>query len=246
MIVAINERKLVLAVDGGQSSTLALLAHVDGTIIAYGRGGPSNHYNEPGGPDRLDSALRDSTGEALKSAMLSADSVRHVCLGMTGSHPEARVVGQMLFPSANVQLYHDAMTALVGASVSQPGVIVIAGTGAVAYGRLDNGGEARSSGWGYLMGDEGSGYWIGMEAMRAACKASDGRGEPTELVGRIPEHLQVHDLRALHRKVYAQDVSRSAIASVATITTGAARNGDSVAIRLLMQAGQELAFAALA
>jgi N-acetylglucosamine kinase-like BadF-type ATPase len=236
----------VLAVDGGQSSTLALLASVDGTITAYGRGGPSNHYHEPGGHQRLESALRDSTEEALKSAGQSAKSVSHVCLGMTGAHPQARVIAQLLFPTANVQLYHDAVTALAGASIAQPGVVVIAGTGVVAYGRLASGDEARSSGWGYLIGDEGSGYWIGIEAIRAACKASDGRGESTDLVERITEHLQVPDLRALHRQLYAHEVSRRAIASLSAVTTDAARAGDPVAIRLLQLAGRELAEAALA
>lgn len=242
----ISRGKFVLAVDGGQSSTLALLADLDGTILSSGRGGPSNHYNEPGGPKRLESALRNSTEEALKSAGQSAEAVIHICLGMTGSHPQALVIAQSLFPAANIQLNHDTVTALAGASVAQPGVVVIAGTGAVAYGRLDSGEEARSSGWGYIIGDEGSGYWIGVEAIRAACKASDGRGEPTTLVRRIPEHLQVHDLAALHRKLYAQEISRSAVAALAAITSDAAHAGDKVAIRLLQRAGQELAQAALA
>lgn len=241
-----SDRKYVLAVDGGQSSTLALLADLDGTIRGSGRGGPSNHYYEPGGPERLARALRDSTAAALNSAGCSATSVIQVCLGMTGAHPQAEVIAQSLFPSAGVQLYHDAVTALAGASVVQPGVIVIAGTGAVAYGRLDSGEEARSSGWGYLMGDEGSGYWIGVEAIRAACQASDGRGEPTALIQRIPEHLQVDDLRALHRQIYAHELSRSTIATLAAITAAAAQSGDAVAIRLLQRAGQELAQAAVA
>ena len=238
--------QLVLAIDGGQSSTLALLAKLDGTILAYGMGGPSNHYNEPGGPQRLESALRDSSSAALESAGQNLASVAYVCLGMSGSHPQIGVVARALFPSAYVHVYHDSVTALMGASVGQSGVVVVAGTGVVAYGRLENGEEARSSGWGYLMGDEGSAYWIGMEAIRAACRASDGRGEQTALIERIPDFLQVDDLRALHRKMYAQEISRSAIASLAAVISDAAQSGDTGAIRLLQQAGQELAQAALA
>jgi N-acetylglucosamine kinase-like BadF-type ATPase len=165
---------------------------------------------------------------------------------MTGTHPQARVIAQALFPGADVQLYHDSVTALAGASLAQPGVVVIAGTGVIAYGRLDTGEEARSSGWGYLMGDEGSGYWIGIEAIRAACKASDGRGDPTTLLQKIPEYMQVADLRELHRKLYAQEISRAAVASLAAVTANAARDGDAVAVRLLQRAGEELAQAALA
>jgi N-acetylglucosamine kinase-like BadF-type ATPase len=246
MTIAKSTQKFVLAVDGGQSSTLALLAALDGSIVAYGRGGPSNHYNEPGGPQRLESALRDSTGEALKSAGQNASTVTRVCLGMTGSHPQAGVIAQSLFPAAAIEQLHDSVTALAGASVAQPGVVVIAGTGVVAYGRLDSGEEARSSGWGYLIGDEGSGYWIGIEAMRAACKANDGRDEATALTHRILEALRVPDLAGLHRKLYAQEVSRSAIAALSAVTASAARDGDAVAVRLLQRAGQELAQAALA
>ena len=244
--MVLSQQKFVLAVDGGQSSTLALLADLNGTIIASGRGGPSNHYNEPGGPQRLESALRDSTGQAVKAAGLDPEGIAHVCLGMSGIHPQAQVIAQTLFPAASVELLHDAVTALAGASLAQPGVIVIAGTGAVAYGRLASGEEAQSGGWGYLIGDEGSGYWLGIEAMRAAVQASDGRGDPTTLVGRIPKHLHLPDLRALHRKLYAQEVSRSAVASLATVTADAARAGDAVAVQLLARAGQELAQAALA
>jgi N-acetylglucosamine kinase-like BadF-type ATPase len=225
---------------------LALLAELDGTIIASGRGGPSNHYNEPGGPQRLESALRTSTKEALEAAGQYSGSVIEVCLGMSGSHPQAQVIAQALFPTANIQLKHDAITALVGASEGKLGVVVIAGTGAVAYGQLDNGEEARSSGWGYIMGDEGSAYWIGIEAIRAACKARDGRDKSTTLVNRIPEYLQLQDLTDLHRKLYAQELSRSVVASLAKITADAAGAGDKLSIRLLERAGQELAQAALA
>ncbi|MEO8394742.1 MAG: hypothetical protein ABI700_17235, partial [Chloroflexota bacterium] len=87
-----SAQKFVLAVDGGQSSTLALLAGLDGTILASGRGGPSNHYNEPGGPQRLESALRDSTGQVVQAAGLSAEAITHVCLGMSGIHVQAQVI----------------------------------------------------------------------------------------------------------------------------------------------------------
>ncbi len=244
--MALAQQKFVLAVDGGQSSTLALLADLNGTILASGRGGPSNHYNEPGGPQRLESALRDSTGQAVQAAGLGVETIAQVCLGMSGIHPQAQIITQALFPAASVELLHDAVTALAGASVAQPGVIVISGTGAVAYGRLASGEAARSGGWGYLIGDEGSGYWIGIEAIRAACQASDGRGAPTSLVERILAHLQADDLAVLRVKIYGQEVSRGALASLATVTADAAHDGDQVAIQLLQRAGQELAQTALA
>ncbi len=241
-----SNRPLVLAVDGGQTSTLALLADYDGTSLAAGHGGPSNHYTEPGGPERLESALRYSAQEALALAGGRAADVTHGCLGMTGSFEQARIITQELFPAAQIDSLHDVITALAGASIAQPGVIVISGGGSIAYGRLDDGREARSSGWGYLLGDEGSGYWIGLEALRAAFRDFDGRGEATALTARIPARLGVADLLELHRKVYAHELSRGEIAGLAADVNEAARAGDAAAIALLARAGQELGAAALA
>ncbi len=241
-----SKRPLVLAVDGGQTSTLALLAAVDGTILSAGHGGPSNHYTEPGGPERLESALHHSTQEALQLAGQTADVVTHICLGMTGSFEPSRLITRGLFPAAHIQSLHDVITALAGASVAQPGVVVIAGGGSIAYGRLDDGREIRVGGWGYLLGEEGSGYWIGLEAIRLAFRAFDGRGEPTELLARVPAHLRVADLMELHRKVYAHEISRGDIASLSAVVTEAARAGDAVAVGVLAHAGRELGQAALA
>jgi glucosamine kinase len=244
-MAALSNRKYVLAVDGGQSSTLALACDDQGTILGTGHGGPANHYHEPGGPERLESAMRSSTEEALRVAHLTPDAISHICLGMTGSMEHAKHIVQTQFAGAAVESLHDVVTALVGASVAKPGVVVIAGTGAIAYGRLADGREARSGGWGYIMGDEGSGYWIGIEAIRAACKAEDGRGAATELVWRIPQRLAAPDLYELQRRVYANRVSRREIASLAQIVAEAAQNGDTVAQRLLLRGGEELAQAAL-
>lgn len=237
---------LVLAVDGGQSSTLALLCEHSGRILACGRGGAVSHIHAPGGYEQYVAAMRDSTSGALRAAGVDASAVGHICLGMTGAMDESRQIVAGLFPGAHVESHHDIITALAGASVGQPGVVVISGTGAIAYGQLADGRSAKSSGWGYLMGDEGSGYWLGVEAIRAACKASDGRGPATELVGRIPQHLRDADLMALHVRIYGQQVERKAIASLASVVGAAADAGDAVALGLLRRAGEELAGAALA
>ena len=246
MSAKVAGRNLLLAVDGGQSSTLALLCQPDGQILAVGHGGPANHIHEPGGPERLESALRNSTQSALAAAGLGADAVTHICLGMTGAMEQARAIVEALYPAAAVASYHDVFTALVGASLSKQGVIVISGTGAIAYGRLADGRDARSSGWGYTMGDEGGGYWLGIEAIRAACKAFDGRAEMTELVGRITRYFQVDNLFALWDLIYANQVPRDRIAGLAAVVAAAAQAGDSVAVALFHRAGRELAEAALA
>ncbi len=241
-----HDRIFALAIDGGQSSTLALVADDTGRILAAGRGGSVGHITEPGGRRQYEDALRDSAYAALSAAGLEPADVTHICLGMTGAMNESGEIVAALFPAAAVASYHDVITALAGASVARPGVVVISGTGAIAYGRLADGREARSSGWGYAIGDEGSGYWLGIEAMRAACKASDGRGAATALTERIPRHLHAVDMMDLHRRLYAQQIPRPDIASVAAVVGAAAADGDAVAQELLARAGAELALAALA
>lgn len=237
---------LLMAVDGGQSSTLALVATPSGTILGVGWGGPSNHIHEPGGVERLQSALRDSIASALRGAGCEPGRVQHICLGLSGVSPLAGDIAQALLPSAQILLHHDAVTALAGAAVGQPGVIVIAGTGAVAYGQLADGRSARSGGWGYIMGDEGSAYDIGCGALRAASQASDGRGPATRLLEDIPQHLHLADLHAVHRGVYSHQITRVQIAGLASIVGLAAQNGDFIAQELLHGAGQQLAISALA
>jgi N-acetylglucosamine kinase-like BadF-type ATPase len=238
--------ELVVAVDGGQSSTLALATTLSGHILGAGWGGPSNHIHEPGGVERLQSALQDSILAALQNAGSAPDAVRYICVGMSGVSQLAGDITQQLVPSAEVLVYHDAVTALAGASIGQPGVIVIAGTGSVAYGELVDGRSARAGGWGYIMGDEGSGYDIGCRALRAATRASDGRGASTALVERIPQHFGLADLRAVHRGIYSHQLARPQIASLASVVGVAAREGDRIAQELLQTAGRDLAIAALA
>jgi len=237
---------IVVALDGGQSATLALAADLNGVVLGSALAGASNHVDEPGGRERLEMAVTPGIRGALANAGRTAEQVVCACLGMTGAPGEARAIAARLLPAAQVEAHYDTVTALAGASLARPGVVVIAGTGAVAYGRLDDGREARAGGWGYLMGDEGSAYDLGIAALRAACRASDGRGDPTELVWRVPQALGQPDLTGVHRVVYSQTVTRSELARLAIVITDAARAGDAVACRLLDQAGHDLADAALA
>lgn len=238
--------ELVVAVDGGQSSTLALVATTAGQIIGAGFAGPSNHVTEPGGPERLRNAITQSIAEALSNAGKRAEQVVSLCLGMTGGAEMAFDMAQPLFPHARLQSYYDSVTALAGASLAQPGVVVIAGTGAVAYGRLADGREAKAGGWGYIMGDEGGGYDIGRCALMAASQSADGRSEPTRLLQSIPEYLGLTDLKAVHAAIYGGQITRPQIARLTVPVVAAAQAGDAVARRLLESAAHQLALSALA
>jgi N-acetylglucosamine kinase-like BadF-type ATPase len=240
-------QKFVIAVDGGQSSTLALIATLEGQIIGAGFAGPSNHVHEPGGVERLRKALYQSISECIRNAQQSTENIASLCLGMTGGAELAFDMVQPHFPQARLQSYDDSVTALAGASIAQSGVVVIAGTGAVAYGQLADGRSAKAGGWGYIMGDEGSGYDIGRSALVAASQAADGRSEqPTQLLHSIPAFFGIADLKAVHTAIYGGQITRPQIARLTVPVVAAAEAGDAVAKRLLDSAGQQLALSALA
>jgi N-acetylglucosamine kinase-like BadF-type ATPase len=121
---------------------------------------------------------------------------------------------------------------------------VIAGTGSIAYGRDNAGRGARAGGWGYVLGDEGSGYWLGRLALRAVLRAADGRGEATALTERLLAFYGVAKPRDLVREIYEGGTRPSAIAALAREVGAAADEGDGIAGHLVTVAAQELAAAA--
>jgi N-acetylglucosamine kinase-like BadF-type ATPase len=160
--------RLILGVDGGQTSTAALLATSEGEIVGVGAGGEANHIHEPGGMERMERSLRDAVSGAFAHAGISPLAVESACFGMTGGAEHVPPVAAKFLAARTLTAYHDVVTALAGASLAQAGVVVIAGTGAIAYGRADDGREAKADGWGYLMGDAGSAYDIGFQALPAS------------------------------------------------------------------------------
>jgi N-acetylglucosamine kinase-like BadF-type ATPase len=125
-----------------------------------------------------------------------------------------------------------------------PGIVVIAGTGSIAYGRNANLDAARSGGWGHIIGDEGSGYWIGREALSAVVRAVDGRGPVTRLADDVLAHFMIEDISGLPRIVYDRDLPRMSVAALGPIVQRASGLGDPVATGILERAAAELTLAA--
>jgi N-acetylglucosamine kinase-like BadF-type ATPase len=145
---------------------------------------------------------------------------------------------------SRVLVVNDALIALVAGAGDAPGIVVIAGTGSIVYGRNATFEAARAGGWGHMIGDEGSGYWIGREALAAVMRACDGRGPTTQLTADILSYLHVDDESRLPRIVYDREVPRMTVAALGPIVQHAAAYGDAVAIRILERAADELVLAA--
>ncbi|MGH9397615.1 MAG: N-acetylglucosamine kinase [Terriglobia bacterium] len=241
--------KFYLAVDGGQTTTKALLADAEGKILSRASAGPSNHTEEPGGPERLLRAIRTVISSLFDQAGIAgAESPEFAaaCFGMTGETRIKTRILQEIVQTPHLSVVHDSVNALAGAIAGQPGIIVIAGTGSVARGMDSQGRGMRAGGWGHLFGDEGSAYWVGREAVRAAARETDGWGEKAEITRLLYSRLGVSSAYELMEKYYSGQLSRDHLASLSVWVHEAAECGDMVSSNILQEAGRHLADAALA
>ena len=175
-----------------------------------------------------------------------------VCVGMAGvDRPDdfaaVRTVLERVFPSTpsgRLVIVNDALIALEAGAPGAAGSVLIAGTGSIAYGRDSQGRAARAGGWGYVLGDEGSGYWLGRQALRSVVRAADGRGASTSLTAPVLAHYGLSSPRELVRQMSGHGAKPSEVARLAPLVAAAADDGDPVAEHLVAVAAAELASAA--
>jgi N-acetylglucosamine kinase-like BadF-type ATPase len=230
-------------VDGGQSSTYALLGDGAGRVLGAGRGGPSNHVAASEGRAKFTGAILDCLSAACAEAGLDAASVRFSasCLGFSGGPADKESILREILRSDRIVVTHDALIALSGATAGEPGLIVIAGTGSIAFGRNASGRTARAGGWGYLFGDEGGGFYIARQALRAALQFEEGWGAPASLRERLLEATSANDINHLMHRFYTPEYPRPRVAAFAKLVDDAAESGDQTAIAILTDAAHELA-----
>jgi N-acetylglucosamine kinase len=233
----------VVGVDGGGTKTAGLLANLEGRVLAGETVGPTNYQIV--GQEGIQKEIPLLVDRLFASAGLPREELAGIALGLAGvgrpGEPET-VTGLVegLQLARQVVVDHDAMIALVGALGDQPGLIVIAGTGSIVLGRNARGQRVRVGGWGYLLGDEGSGFYIARQALVAVLRAFDGRDEKTDLTERILGHLGLQSPEELIPRIYRQGMSHTEMADLTPLVFGAAGEGDAVALRILSDAGREL------
>lgn len=239
--------RLLLAIDGGQTSTKALVARLDGTVIGAGRGSASDHFHIEGGIEKNRRAIHGAIEAALADAGVVAADVASIALGLTGCPPEGEprkpvydIVNEIVRPE-QIWIGADYITNLTGASAGGPGVVLVAGGGAISYGITADGREALAGGFGYLLGDEGSAFKIGVAAIRAASRAFDKRGEPTTLEQTVCDYFDIANIRQITRIVYKAGFQRDRISLLTPLVARAAEGGDRVAREILWEAGVSIA-----
>jgi N-acetylglucosamine kinase-like BadF-type ATPase len=234
----------VLGIDAGGSKTTCLLADTDGRVLGEGRSGGANLQAH--GELEIEKVLHAVIEQAVADRAILPKAL---CLGVAGvdrpdDHRVVSDIVRRLGYRANALVVNDALIALVAGCGDDPGVVLISGTGSIAYGVNAAGVAARAGGWGSVLGDEGSGYWIGRAALIAVMREADGRGPRTQLTPVMLDHFQLARVDGLVREVYEHPARRQAIAALGPLVDRARAEGDVVASEILRLAGEELARAA--
>jgi N-acetylmuramic acid 6-phosphate etherase len=244
-----------LGIDGGGTRTTAWLADETGKVLGRATAGPSNPLKV--GFDACHQeilraarqAMRVAPGFSPARAALkgSATKLQAVVLGLAGTdrppiHEKLLAWLRKAIPARKHLLTSDAAIALRAAIGDSPGIIVISGTGSIAFAKDERGEVLRSGGWGTLYDDAGSGYDLGRRAIVAALQDQDGRGQHTQLLARISKTLELKDIS----EVVLRPLEPHSIAALFPLVIEAAESLDLVAERLCAQAGRDLADLALA
>lgn len=232
-----------LGVDGGQSRTTALIGDERGRVLGFGCAGPANHAGAAEGRTKFITAMNACLEAACADAGLLAGNVRFasVCLGFSGGPQDKEAMLHSMIASDQITVTDDALIALTGALAAEPGLIAIAGTGSIAFGRNGNGRTARAGGWGYLFGDEGGAFWIVGQALRAALRMEEGWGPSTSLAPALLAATGTRDANHLLHRFYTPAFPRPRIAALASLIDEQAEKGDSIAREILIDAARQLA-----
>ena len=230
---------IFLGIDGGGSKTSCLIGD-ETSILGSGSAAGSNLVRV--GEAQARKALASAIRQACAVAHVATPQIQRVCVGLAGAaRPEIselvhRIVSELI--PGEVKVVGDMVIALEAAFGSGPGVIVIAGTGSIAYGRNAEGQTARAGGWGFAISDEGSGHWVGRVAVGAAIRAHDGAEGENTLEGLMKSWR----LETREQLVLAANATPPAdFAALFPAVLSLADAGDPIARDVLTQAGSELA-----
>jgi len=231
---------IFLGIDGGGTKTSCVIGD-ETSLLGAGTSGGSNviRVGERQARESLGAAIR----QACAAANVNPAQIQRTCAGVAGgARPEIdELVRRMLseFVSGQIEVVGDMVIAMEAAFGSGPGVIVIAGTGSIAYGRNSKGETARAGGWGFAISDEGSGHWIGRSAVAAAMRAYDK--QPSETADLLLDSImKAWSVDSREQLVLIANKSADFAALVPAVVF-AAEAGDATARNVLTQAGTELA-----
>ena len=234
----------VLGIDAGGTKTVCLLANELGEVLAQARASGANL--QVMGEFNVEKILHRVMEETVGEREITLDAI---CVGIAGvDRPgDAQTINDIMRRigrKTRTVVVNDALVALVAGAGEHAGVVIVAGTGSIAYGRDADGHAARAGGWGYLLGDEGGGFWIGRAALSAVVRQFDHRGPATLLTDLVLGQMHLSTPAEVIHAIYDRGLQRHAIAGLAGLVQRAMEAGDAVAGQILDRAASELAAAA--
>ena len=228
-----------LGIDGGGSKTVCVIGD-DKSILATGEAGPSNIVRVGGAQAR--EAITAAIKQACAGAHIEPSQIVRTCIGIAGgarpgtAQTVRRIVSEIV--SGDLEVVGDMIIALEAAFGNGPGVVVVAGTGSIACGRNAAGQTARAGGWGFVVSDEGSAYWIGRAAVSAVMRSYDQAQRPALLT----QLMTAWHIETPEQLIMAANASPAPnFAALFPVVLSAADSADPLANELLAQAGAELA-----
>lgn len=238
--------RVVIGIDGGGTRLRAAIVSCSGELMGLGESGSGNYHDV--GLERVRRHIDTAVAKAWAATASAPREATAIFLGLgsivTREDQEAirTVVCELsLAPRNAIGVDHDLRVALMGGLAGQPGIVLIAGTGSSCYGRDKNGNAWQSGGWGPTLDDPGSSFWLGRQAMIAAIRNYDGRGEKTQLQYKIVDALKLEDIKHILRRVELEGMSRGEVAALARLVTESAAAGDTVACQIIQKGTDELA-----
>lgn len=220
-------------IDAGGSATKCILMDEACKVLATSRGGSANYQ---AGAAQAATEIRLALKTACKLANVNCIDALGIGIAGAGRDGDLEIIRREIGPLEMVKsswFTNDGAIAVLGAHGGKPGVVLIAGTGSIAYGLRKDLRMIRSGGWGSILGDEGSGYWIGLQAMKAFVRDLEGRDEPTVLTQVIKNRFGITDPGELLPIVFKPDLGRKEVAALAPEVIEAMNRGDRTAWRII-------------
>jgi glucosamine kinase len=231
---------VLCGIDGGGSKTLVAIADASGNVVSLTRGKATSPLESTTWADKLREQAR---AFALRPDLLAVGAALPAYGEVEAvSEAQEQVVAE-LFGSVPQLVLNDVDGAHLGAFAGGQGILILAGTGSMAWARDTGGVSHRTGGWGEVVGDEGSGYWIGRQVLGAVSKSIDGRTGPTSMVEGVFSLLgldpadRVNQLEGWASRL---DEPRTQIASLAPVALARADKGDVAALAIVEAAADEL------
>lgn len=243
--MALNGKKIVIGVDGGGTKTQGILYSEDGQSLSGAMVGGSNPHSNP--EEKVREALHSLVENLARDAKVEIGDIDGICLGMAGVDRPAdkafieRLMRERIGEKMPLLIVNDAVVAMVAVLGRLHGILVIAGTGSICLGfNAEKGEQARAGGWGHILADEGSGYIIGLGALKAIIHAHDKRSPETPLTVRVLKELNLASPTDIIGWLYMGKNGKTEVAALAPLVHEEAAKGDPVSLRILDEQAGEL------